>query len=160
MVGLLFAFSAAKSDAPQELYEYLARKDSAFRYEIKDKAKGVLQMVSQTWQGQPWKHTILYREPAKLQTRGTAILYITGDGPRQGDYLDSLFITEATGMPTAMLFVPSLRGVGRSAPYLHDGRAATLQEIFLLHNPQRRHGRAHELTKEELNDLLVFVKCL
>jgi YVTN family beta-propeller protein len=56
--------------------------------------------------------------------------------------------------------VPSLRGVGRTAPYLHDGRAATLEEIFLIHNPQKRHGRAHELTRPELNDLITFLKSI
>ncbi len=38
--------------------------------------------------------------------------------------------------------VPSLRGVARTAPYLHDGRAATLEEIFEQHNPMKRHGLA------------------
>jgi YVTN family beta-propeller protein len=56
--------------------------------------------------------------------------------------------------------VPSLRGVSRTAPYLHDGRAATLREIFEKHNPQQRHGRAHELTPVELGDLVAFLKSL
>ena len=56
--------------------------------------------------------------------------------------------------------VPSLRGVGRSAPYLHDGRAATLEDIFKQHNPHKRHGKAHELTPAELTDLVAFLKSL
>lgn len=56
--------------------------------------------------------------------------------------------------------VPSLRGVGRSAPYLHDGRAATLEEIFKKHNPHRRHGKAHELSDTELRDVVAFLKSL
>jgi YVTN family beta-propeller protein len=56
--------------------------------------------------------------------------------------------------------VPSLRGVGRSAPYLHDGRAATLEDIFKQHNPHRRHGKAHQLTDPELKDLVAFLKTL
>ncbi len=56
--------------------------------------------------------------------------------------------------------VPSLRGVGRSAPYLHDGRAATLEDIFKQHNPHRRHGQAHELAPAELTDLVAFLKSL
>lgn len=90
--------------APTELYAYLAKDDPSFRYEVKDPAKGLIDMVSQTWQGRPWKHSIIWRQPPKLQTRGTAILYITGDGPFPSDYLDLALITAATGMPTAMLF--------------------------------------------------------
>jgi cytochrome c peroxidase len=56
--------------------------------------------------------------------------------------------------------VPSLRGVARTAPYLHDGRAATLEEIFKRHNPQNRHGAAHKLTRSELSDLFVFLRSL
>jgi cytochrome c peroxidase len=56
--------------------------------------------------------------------------------------------------------VPSLRGVARTAPYLHDGRAATLEDIFLKHNPKQRHGRAHELSQPEVRDLVAFLKSL
>src|SRR5262249_40047284 len=55
---------------------------------------------------------------------------------------------------------PSLRGVARYAPYLHDGRAATLEEVFTKHNPKQRHGAAHLLTKEELADLIAYLKSL
>jgi YVTN family beta-propeller protein len=55
---------------------------------------------------------------------------------------------------------PSLRGVARSAPYLHDGRAATLEEVFTRHNAARRHGSAHRLTADELRDLVAYLKGL
>jgi YVTN family beta-propeller protein len=55
---------------------------------------------------------------------------------------------------------PALRGVRRTAPYLHDGRAATLDEVFTKHNPQHRHGAAHRLSKAELADLLAYLKSL
>jgi len=35
-----------------------------------------------------------------------------------------------------------------TAPYLHDGRAATLEEIWTLYNPHDQHGRTNDLTKE------------
>jgi YVTN family beta-propeller protein len=56
--------------------------------------------------------------------------------------------------------VPSLRGVGRTAPYLHDGRAQTLEQIFAVHNPRHRHGAAHLLTPAELHDVVTFLKSL
>jgi YVTN family beta-propeller protein len=55
---------------------------------------------------------------------------------------------------------PSLRGVSRNASYLHDGRAATLEEIFTKHNPKKRHGAAHLLSKEELADLIAYLRSL
>jgi cytochrome c peroxidase len=51
---------------------------------------------------------------------------------------------------------PSLRGVGQGGPYFHDGRAATLAEVFTRH----RHQLKAELTKAELNDLLAFLECV
>ncbi|MGV3722275.1 MAG: c-type cytochrome, partial [Actinomycetota bacterium] len=58
----------------------------------------------------------------------------------------------------AQLDVPHLVGVHDSAPYLHDGRARTLEEVFGRHNRQSRHGKAHQLTPTELADLLRYVR--
>jgi YVTN family beta-propeller protein len=55
---------------------------------------------------------------------------------------------------------PSLRGVARTAPYLHDGRAATLEAVFTQHNPLARHGAADLLTSDELADLIAYLKSL
>lgn len=55
---------------------------------------------------------------------------------------------------------PSLRGVSRTAPYLHHGQAQTLQEIFSKYNPHRRHGAAHMLDRQELADLIAYLKSL
>jgi cytochrome c peroxidase len=55
---------------------------------------------------------------------------------------------------------PALLGLSRSASYLHDGRARTLEEIFTRYNPQHRHGAAHELSEEELAELVAFLKSL
>jgi PhoPQ-activated pathogenicity-related protein len=104
MLLQMIAAALIRSNAPQELYDYLAKKDSSFKYELKDPEKGVIEMVSQTWQGHPWKHTIIFKQPSAIQTKGTAILFITGDGPFQGDYVDLALVTASTGMPTAMLF--------------------------------------------------------
>lgn len=54
--------------------------------------------------------------------------------------------------------VPHLVGVYDSAPYLHDGRAATLEEVFGKYNPRQAHGNAHKLTAEELAALLRYVR--
>jgi YVTN family beta-propeller protein len=56
------------------------------------------------------------------------------------------------------LQVPHLDGVYDSYPYLHNGRAATLEQIFTEQNGARRHGNAHLLTASELSDLLAYVR--
>lgn len=54
--------------------------------------------------------------------------------------------------------VPHLVGAYASAPYLHDGRAQTLEEIFTKYNPEHLHGSADSLTPEQLKDLLEYVR--
>jgi cytochrome c peroxidase len=58
------------------------------------------------------------------------------------------------------LDVPHLSGVFDTYPYLHDGRAPTLESIFTGHNSSKLHGRAHELDAAELKDLLEYVRQL
>jgi cytochrome c peroxidase len=55
---------------------------------------------------------------------------------------------------------PALRGVGRTAPYLHHGQAKTLEEIFTKYNPRRRHGAAHLFSPAELSDVAAYLKSL
>jgi YVTN family beta-propeller protein len=55
---------------------------------------------------------------------------------------------------------PSLRGVARTAPYLHHGQATTLDEVFTKFNERQRHGAAHMLTPREREDLLAYVRGL
>lgn len=61
---------------------------------------------------------------------------------------------------TGTFDTPHLLGIGASAPYLHDGRAATLEEIWTLYNPEDRHGMTSYMTKHQLNDLIEFLKTL
>jgi YVTN family beta-propeller protein len=56
--------------------------------------------------------------------------------------------------------VPSLRGVWQSAPYLHTGKAATLEDIWTRYDPDRRHGKARDLSPAEFADLMEYVKSL
>ncbi|HTE20462.1 MAG TPA: beta-propeller fold lactonase family protein, partial [Armatimonadota bacterium] len=63
-----------------------------------------------------------------------------------------------TTLATQSLDVPHLAGAHDSAPYLHDGRAKNLEAVFSRWNPDKKHGKAHELTKEELADVLRYVR--
>jgi YVTN family beta-propeller protein len=59
-----------------------------------------------------------------------------------------------------LIDVPQLPNVAYSAPYLHDGSARTLEEIWTVFNPKDTHGVSNDLRKEELNDLVEYLKTL
>ena len=56
--------------------------------------------------------------------------------------------------------VPQLPNISYSAPYLHDGSARSLEEIWTVYNPKDTHGVSNDLTKDELNDLIEYLKTL
>ncbi len=55
---------------------------------------------------------------------------------------------------------PSLRFLYDSAPYLHDGSAATLYEVLTAANPGDEHGVTSHLSQPELADLVAFMLAL
>ncbi len=55
---------------------------------------------------------------------------------------------------------PHLTNIYMSPPYLHDGRASSLEEIWTVYNPNDTHGLTNDLTKAELNDLIEYLKTL
>ena len=58
------------------------------------------------------------------------------------------------------LNTPSLLGVARSAPYLHDGSAATLKDRLLKTRFTNQHGKTAQLTDAELDDLVEYLRIL
>jgi YVTN family beta-propeller protein len=55
---------------------------------------------------------------------------------------------------------PHLNNIYDSAPYLHDGKAETLEEIWTRYNPNDTHGVTNDMTKDQLNDLIEYLKTL
>jgi len=55
---------------------------------------------------------------------------------------------------------PHLPNVAYSAPYLHDGSARSLEEIWTVFNPNDKHGVSNDLTKDQLNDLIEYLRTL
>ena len=53
-----------------------------------------------------------------------------------------------------------LTNIFESPPYLHDGRAATLEEIWTKFNPDDTHGVSSDWNKQQLNDLIEYMKSL
>jgi YVTN family beta-propeller protein len=58
------------------------------------------------------------------------------------------------------LDVPQLPNVVNSGPYLHDGSARSLEEIWTVFNPKDQHGVTNDLTKDDLNDLIEYLRTL
>ncbi|MFQ6029937.1 MAG: beta-propeller fold lactonase family protein [Dehalococcoidia bacterium] len=56
--------------------------------------------------------------------------------------------------------VPQLERIYESAPYMHDGRSLTLEEIWTVFNPDDTHGATNNLGKDQLNDLIEYLKVL
>jgi YVTN family beta-propeller protein len=55
---------------------------------------------------------------------------------------------------------PQLQNIYDSAPYLHNGISWTLEEIWTKYNPYDEHGVTNDMTKDQLNDLIEYLKTL
>jgi YVTN family beta-propeller protein len=81
-------------------------------------------------------------------------------GPK---YTNQKLFDVGTGRTTdrsPMLKTPHLVNIALHAPYLHDGAARSLEEIWTLYNPDDRHGMTSDLTKDQLNDLIEYLRTL
>jgi len=90
----------------------------------------------------------LYTDSGKRTAEGTFVLHDVGTR------------LPAQGKEHPRLDTPSLIGLRRSEPYLHDGRAKTLKEVFTEFNPEHKHGQTSHLSKEEVQALVEFLKSL
>ncbi|MCY1060229.1 PKD domain-containing protein [Nannocystis sp. SCPEA4] len=83
---------------------------------------------------------------------GVPLLHDVGTlGPGSGQRL---------GMALTGLDTPTLHGLWRTPPYLHDGSAATLGEVLGAKNPDDLHGVTSALDDEERAALVAYLLCL
>ena len=61
---------------------------------------------------------------------------------------------------TGKFDTPHLNNIYDSAPFLHNGMADTLEQIWTDFNPYDKHGFTNDLTKDQLNDLIEYIKTL
>lgn len=66
--------------------------------------------------------------------------------------------TKGSDDDSGLLDTPQLVNVALTGPFLHDGRAGSLEEIWTIYNPHDQHGRTNDLTKDELNDLIEYLR--
>jgi len=64
------------------------------------------------------------------------------------------------GLEQKRFDVPHLRNLYDEAPYLHNGGAATLEEIWTRFNMVNRHGATGDLTRQQFNDLIAYLQTL
>jgi DNA-binding beta-propeller fold protein YncE len=64
---------------------------------------------------------------------------------------------KAQGGPLTGLDTPTLRGLWSTAPYLHDGSAASLLEVLTTKNPSGQHGATAALTPAQRNALVAYL---
>ena len=81
----------------------------------------------------------------------------------QTHYTSRVLMDVGTGTPddTIQAFdVPQLEGVVTRPPYLHNGEALEMEDIWTKFNPHDKHGITSDLNKAQLNDLIEFLKTL
>lgn len=91
----------------------------------------------------------------KLLFDGKAACVSCHSGPKAGGERQAWIGTTPEGVS---LLVPRLKGVYDTAPYLHNGKARTLEEVFTMQNANNLHGKADTLSAEERKDLLEYVR--
>lgn len=55
---------------------------------------------------------------------------------------------------------PTMKEVWRTAPYMHDGSAATMKDVLTTHNKDDKHGHTKNLTPQQIDDLAEYVLSL
>jgi YVTN family beta-propeller protein len=126
----------------------------------------------------PNRHLAADGQLTEAQERGKAIFFrqYTNDGkvipaqnrcdtchPAETHYTArySTDVKSATKYDTSGLFdIPQLDRVYEDAPYLHNGEALTLEEIWTVYNNEDTHGVTSDMSKQQLNDLIEFLKTL
>ena len=68
--------------------------------------------------------------------------------------------TLAASDDSILFDTPHLNNIYASPPYLHDGRAKTLEEIWTIYGQDDKHGLVGDMTKDQLNDLIEYLKSL
>jgi cytochrome c peroxidase len=62
--------------------------------------------------------------------------------------------------PTDQFYTPPLLELWRTAPYLHDGSAATVRDVVLTHGTTDPRGRPANLTPGQVEDLVAYLLTL
>ncbi len=109
-VVLILPLLAATSLLSADVFDYVARPDDAFRWELRDVAEKPngkiydLHMVSQVWMGITWEHQIQVYEPTTVDYADLMPMLITGGDAGDDDQAQGLMIANLLGARIAVLY--------------------------------------------------------
>jgi YVTN family beta-propeller protein len=114
----------------------------------------------------PNRHLAADGQLSPAQERGKAVFFAkncdTCHTPETHYTAKTSFdVGTAAKYDTSGLFdVPQLDRIYERPPYLHSGEALSLEEIWTKYNSSDKHGVTSNMSKEDLNDLVEFLKAL
>ncbi len=114
----------------------------------------------------PNRHLAANGELSPSQERGKAVFYKKSCDtchPAATHYTakTSFDVGTADKYDTSgIIDIPQLDRIYQRPPYLHSAQALSLEEIWTIYNPSDKHGVTSDMSKEELNDLIEFLKSL
>ncbi len=111
-------------------------------------------------------HAGVYKtNAAKVQVGTTMWFDVVADVP--ADFLNAneygangSFYLVGGSLGRAAFDVPHLTDLVEGAPFLHNGAAQTLEEIWTRFNMLNWHGHTSDLTRQQFNDLINYLKAL
>jgi len=80
--------------------------------------------------------------------------------PYYGDKKPYVFGLGSDNERNRAFHTPILIEVWRTAPYMYDGRALSMQTVITTDNSNNKHGNTKDLSKKEVNDLAEYVNSL
>ncbi len=131
------------------------------------------QMAAFIRQTRPPDNALAQTTPAAVLERGKAVYEKaqcaschSGQAHTDNKFYDVGTYVKSGDVPDNMKYLPlglntpSLLGIGRTAPFLHDGSATTLKERILEGKQADRHGATSQLSLAEVDDLVAYLKTL
>lgn len=101
---------ARASEPPNGLKNYVARPESVYRWELREKiTRGThtiydLHLVSQDWQGIVWEHQLQVYQPENSQPAATMLLWNQGGRASDGSIAFGMELAQKIGTPVAFLY--------------------------------------------------------
>jgi YVTN family beta-propeller protein len=152
--------------------KFFYRSQSYSKQELDDLVKFIKAMPAR-----PNRFRVANGELTPAQERGQAVFERTArkngmpipeelqcgtchSGPKYTNQVSTNVGTKKLADRSGLFDTPHLVNIALTAPYLHDGSARTLEEIWTVFNPDDKHGVTNDLSKDELNDLIEFLKTL
>lgn len=121
----------------------------------------------------PPDNALKERTPSEVVARGRAVFESaqcatchTGEAMTDNQFADVGTLVSSGPVLDHLEFnakglnTPSLLGLGRTAPFLHDGSAMTLRARLMQNKANNSHGATADLNEAQVSDLVAYLKTL